>query len=73
MKTKKFKVLWQSVIHKSIQSEVFESDEKAYSFVTSLINNSKMLNIDWIDKPVIKEIYDNEQQAWYFLLDFKNI
>ena len=63
MKTKKFKVLWQSVIHKSIQSEVFESDEKAYSFVTSLINNSKMLNIDWIDKPVIKEIYDNEQQA----------
>ncbi len=60
MKTKKFKVLWQSKIHKSVQSEVFDSDEKAHSFKNSLINNSKMLNIEWLDKPIVKEFYENE-------------
>ena len=60
MKTKKFRVLWQSKIHESIQSEVFDSDEKAYSFMTSLINNSKMLNVEWVNKPTLKEFYENE-------------
>ncbi|HMZ92915.1 MAG TPA: hypothetical protein PLD56_00185 [Chitinophagales bacterium] len=53
-------MLWQSKIHKSVQSEVFDSEEKAHSFKNSLINNSRMLNIEWFDKPIVKEFYENE-------------
>ena len=59
-KNKKFKVIWQSKIHNNIQVEIFDSYEKALGLVNSLIKNSKMLCVEWIESPKIKEFNDYE-------------
>lgn len=60
MRNKKFKVSWQSKIHNNMQVEIFDNYEKALGLLNSLINNSKMLGIEWVEMPKIKEFNDYE-------------